>query len=176
MYTKGQIEIMLNNLVILVDSREKKNDHIISYLDKREVKYEVKKLDFGDYSCFIPVIENVNNEIIDFSTILTIERKQNFSELAINFTKGRDRFVRELERKKGSMCLLIEEPYSKLIEHKYRSNYNPVSFNATLMSYTHRYNVSTVFGDKKSSPIFILTWLKYGVRDYLLKGGSINGI
>ena len=34
---------------LTVDSREKKNSHILAWFDKHGIEYEVKKLDVGDY-------------------------------------------------------------------------------------------------------------------------------
>ena len=47
------MKILLSNLCIVVDTREQVNQHIISYFDKKKIKYTVRKLDQGDYSCYI---------------------------------------------------------------------------------------------------------------------------
>jgi diadenosine tetraphosphate (Ap4A) HIT family hydrolase len=81
-------------IVIIIDTREKKNEHIIEKFKKNGVEYEHKKLEFGDYS-FKIVYDN--GEEVDYSNTFTIERKQDLNELAQNLGVGRERFVKELE-------------------------------------------------------------------------------
>ena len=52
-YTEKELKTLLDNIVILVDTREQVNDHIISYFNAKKKKYKVEKLDQGDYSCYI---------------------------------------------------------------------------------------------------------------------------
>ena len=74
-------KLLTENLEIIVDTREQQNQHILNYFGKKKIKYEIKKLDAGDYSvkltacpemglardCYIPV---------------TIEKKNSIGELA----------------------------------------------------------------------------------------------
>lgn len=41
---------LISSMVILVDTREKVNDHILEYFDKKSITYKKKALDYGDYS------------------------------------------------------------------------------------------------------------------------------
>ena len=41
-------------MIILVDTREKVNDHIISSFDKNGISYKKKALEYGDYSFALP--------------------------------------------------------------------------------------------------------------------------
>ena len=74
---------------LIVDSREKKWEHIKKWLDKNKMHYEVKKLDIGDY-----MLSN-NGKI-------SVDRKQNLSELSRNLTNKSDhsRFFKEIRRAK----------------------------------------------------------------------------
>ena len=85
--------------MILCDTREKKNGHILEYFEMREIPYKVTKLDTGDY------MEERN-------PLLTIDRKQNLDELAHNlFSPDKGRFWREVRRahkEKIRMIVLIE--------------------------------------------------------------------
>ena len=45
---------LAKNIVILVDSREKKNKYILDYFEKQGISYRVEKLEYGDYSFMIP--------------------------------------------------------------------------------------------------------------------------
>lgn len=86
--------------MIICDTREKKNQHILTYFDQREIPYTVQKLDTGDYMM-------AGNDRI------TIDRKQNLDELCTNlFSPDRSRFWREVRRAKAErikMIVLIEQ-------------------------------------------------------------------
>lgn len=85
---------------LISDTREKKNQHVLDYFEAVGIKYEIAKLDFGDYmDAYRPGI--------------VIDRKQNIAELAKNVVgKDRNRFVRELERAQAAgskMVILVEQ-------------------------------------------------------------------
>lgn len=86
--------------MILCDTREKKNQHILRYFEQREIPYEIRKLDTGDY------MDSSDEH-------LTIDRKQNLDELCGNlFSPDKSRFWREVRRAKEGkirMIVLIEE-------------------------------------------------------------------
>lgn len=132
--------------MIIVDSREKKWDHIRDYFELREVPYEVKKLDTGDYY-------NTDNPYV------VIDRKRNLDECAVNLcSKDSSRFWRELKRSKDEGIHLIF-----LVEHggsihsindvyKWRSRYSKIkgSWIADKMFKSHvAYNVDWFFCDKR---------------------------
>lgn len=166
---EGQIKVLLDNLVVIVDTREKSNKHIIKYLEVKGIDYIERKLDSGDYSVIVKANENIGNEEIDLSEYVAVERKKDLDELAQNLTKHRDRFFREFERFNGNMTIVVEESsYMDLLTHNYRSQYNEQGFNASLMSIKAKYNIDTFFLHKKqASPIYILTFLKSFAKKYL---------
>ena len=83
--------------MIVVDTREKKWDHIRKYFEDNGIQYEVKKLDVGDY----------------FSTEqgdVVVDRKQNLQEICSNLSKGDSnivRFVNECKRAKEKQIRLV---------------------------------------------------------------------
>lgn len=88
-------------MYLLIDSREKPKaiNGILHHLTSKGVKYDVTKLYFGDYMNYARP-----NRVID--------RKHNISELALNCTRDRKRFKRELERVKATgseLILLVEQ-------------------------------------------------------------------
>nr|DAK24910.1 MAG TPA: ATP-dependent RNA helicase [Caudoviricetes sp.] len=88
-------------MYLLIDSREKPKaiNGILHHFAKNNVKYDVTKLYFGDYMNYAKP-----NRVID--------RKHNIAELAINCTRDRKRFKRELERVKATgseLILLVEQ-------------------------------------------------------------------
>ena len=58
-YTENEEKELLNSIVILVDTREKVNDHIIQYFEKHEIPYKKKALKNGDYSFYVPKNEKL---------------------------------------------------------------------------------------------------------------------
>jgi ERCC4-type nuclease len=87
-------------LIIQVDSREQKYDHIIRYFDSQGIKWVRSKCVVGDYV-------NLENPMV------VIDRKKDLHEVAGNLTKDHERFVRELELAKDlgyRLIVLVEEP------------------------------------------------------------------
>lgn len=81
---------------VLIDTREKPQAivNIKKYFDAHGIKYESKKLDFGDY-------------MTDEHGGISIDRKQNIDELAKNCTVEHERFRRELERARNAGAKLV---------------------------------------------------------------------
>ena len=74
--------------MIIIDSREKKFNHIEEYFKAHDVPYEVRKLNTGDYY-------NTDNPSV------VVDRKQNLQEICTNLSKGKEnvsRFTRECKR------------------------------------------------------------------------------
>lgn len=139
---------------LISDTREKKNRHVLDYFEAVGIKYEIAKLDYGDYmDVYRPGI--------------VIDRKQNIAELAKNVVgKDRDRFVRELERAQtagSKMVILVEQN-----RYKDRDRWISVKEPADLMLWSsphtkirgervfrslsgliHKYNISVIFCDKR---------------------------
>lgn len=87
-------------MMIICDTRERKNHHILEYFNQHEIPYDIRKLDTGDY--------------MDEDNIgLTIDRKQNLDELCGNLlSPDKSRFWREVRRAKENkmrMIVLIED-------------------------------------------------------------------
>lgn len=135
--------------MIIVDSREKKNAHILKYFIEHDIDYIIKKMDVADYQ-----IENKDNLVID--------RKQNLDELSRNLTNRSDhaRFWKEVRRAKQrniKMIILCEHGGQiKSIKDvaNWKSKYSPVS-GRVLMEEIYRvhisYSVDFVFCDKRST-------------------------
>lgn len=82
--------------MIICDSREKKNAHILRYFDRNGIDYIIRKMDVADYQ-------------IEGKDKLVIDRKQNLDELATNLTNPQDkgRFWREVRRAHASRIKMI---------------------------------------------------------------------
>ena len=73
----------LKTVTILYDTREQKNQHILSALGDMGVMTEQRKLDYGDYS--------FTADGSDFSLSCVVERKANVDELYNNIMNDRAR-------------------------------------------------------------------------------------
>lgn len=176
-YSDSEIKELLKSLVILIDSREQKNEHITEYLDNKSIKHETLKLDHADYSCMIP--KNLDLGIyrdLYFNDCISIERKASLEELSGNFTKDRNRIESEFLRAKGKLILLIENAtYENIILHQYKTEYKPLSFVATLKTFEARYGIETNFIRKAFTGNFIYMTMMYHVRE-LLKNGQLRQV
>lgn len=78
-----------------VDSREKRNEHILKYFERNEIVYEIRKIDTGDY---------MNTDAPN----IRVERKQSLLEMAHNLlTADKSRFYREVRRARDNGIKLI---------------------------------------------------------------------
>jgi len=108
-------EKFIKNVVVICDTREQKNSHILSAFDSMGVRHEVRKLHFGDYSFICE-----NN---DFTLSCIIERKANINEVWQNVTTDRERFEKEIDglfRLTGGAILLIENCPNRDYWRKYK--------------------------------------------------------
>lgn len=141
---------------LISDTREKKNRHVLDYFEAVGIKYEIAKLDFGDYmDVYRPGI--------------VIDRKQNIAELAKNVVgKNRDRFVRELERAQAAgskMVILVEqnryldrdkwiharEPADLMLWSSPHTKIRGERVFRSLNGLIYKYNISVVFCDKRTT-------------------------
>lgn len=81
------------NKIIIADTRERKNKHILDYFEKNNQDYIVSKLESGDYMYYK-----------DYSTI--IDKKDGLKELAYNLCRQaeHDRVIREIELAQSLGC------------------------------------------------------------------------
>lgn len=146
-FNDREIKTLMNNLVILMDTREKKN-HIEDWLKKKKIKTKSRKVDYGDYSCYIEHNKETDGIIFKdlyFDRDIAIERKKDLDELAGNLKDGASRLKSELAHlnKYGIRYYVFVEDtlFDKHIrEGKYRSKYEPKTFYARLKGLESQYN------------------------------------
>ncbi|GAA0107356.1 ERCC4 domain-containing protein [Clostridium tertium] len=181
-FTDKEMKILLSNLCIVVDTREQVNQHIISYFDKKKIKYTVRKLDQGDYSCYI----ESNEETIPLGVIrdwyfdnnIAIERKNSVDEL-IQSIKDRDRFENEFCRLnkygiKSHMIIEDKDFYTKLATGDYRSEYKKESAIASYETLISRYDIKVHGHDKKEVGYRIHKICYYFVRELFKNKGYLE--
>lgn len=142
---------------MIVDTREKKNSHILKYFVVHDVDYEERKLDVADYQ-----IEGKND--------IAVDRKQNLDELARNLMNRADhsRFWKEVRRAKeqGIRMIILCEHGGQIKSIPdvagWHSKYSPVS-GRVLMEEIYRvhisYGVDFIFCSKRSTGKRILELL-----------------
>ena len=146
-FTDKEIDKISKNIVILIDTREQNNSHIKQFLDNKQIKYKVKKLDFGDYSCMLSAgtFEGQERDIY-FDRDIVIERKNSIDEIAGNFKDDGTRLKTELahlNKYEIKYYFFVEDPnYDiNIRQGNYRSQYDPKAlYNRIKKSIEIRYN------------------------------------
>lgn len=151
-------------MVIQIDSREQKYDHIINYFDSQGIKWVRSKCVVGDYV-------NLENPMV------VIDRKKDLQEVAGNVCQQHDRFVRELELAKElgyKMIVLVEEPNIKTVNdvfgwYNWRKKTNPRAVSGRtlakiMLTMSQKYDVEWQFTTKA----------KCGERILEILGGEPN--
>lgn len=152
-YTDKEYKQLLEHLVIIHDTREQANAHILDYFDKQGIAHEKRVLKTGDYSFKISACPELGFlRDTYFTDEICIERKNSLSELAGNLVEKDGRFLREIGRM-GTIknCYLIVEDnsISDLFRAEYRSDYNSDSFIRTLLTLQKRVRLYTYFCEKE---------------------------
>ena len=163
--TDAMMGKIIADMTIVVDTREKKNDHILKYLKEENIPYIIEKLDSADYSFYLPTYPEIYAD-----KKFLVEKKNSLDEIAQNFTKGRPRFEREFERLEHGqkIHLLIENAtWKKLYNGSYRSNINPKSFSASLLTWCTRYSCPVWMCTPGESPMLIYQILHYELLEHL---------
>lgn len=150
-YTDKAYKQLIKHMVILVDTQEKNNDHIIQEFEKQKINYRKKSLKTGDYSFMIEACPDIGFPYDTYFTDeLCIERKNSLSELAGNLASKTDdnRIFKELNRMINieRVYLIIENnSLDDIYSHNYRSEYNPDSYIRTLLTWQSRNNMHIYF-------------------------------
>jgi ERCC4-type nuclease len=169
--TDKQITEYLNEMVIICDTRENENSHIIDYFKKNNIKYVVRGLKFGDYSFELPELSRIGADAKPFEFKIVVERKASLEEISGNLSQNRERFENEFSRAaacNAKVIVMVESgSYEDIINHKYGTDLNPKSFMASIFAFKTRYNLGFEFVPKKLAGLFIYATMKYYLREYL---------
>lgn len=169
-------KLLKENFMILYDTREQQNSHILAYFDSKKIPYKRKKIDEGDYTAIITKRHDMGI-YRDLYFPVAIERKNSVDELAGNLSEKTDthddiRLIRELQRAKSKgvkLYMVIED--KDAMEHikagKYRSQYRPTAFYGRVRSIQTQYLYGMEFINKIDAGNTIYGILKYSVRNFL---------
>lgn len=163
-----EIESCLNSMTVLIDTREQPSERAKKRYQSFQCSFKRQKLDFGDYSATFWL----NNSEIQIP--VAIERKMNLEELSSCFTHDRRRFKAEFERAKeagATMYLLVENAtWENLINGKYKTQYNPKAFLASITAWSVRYNIKLIFCKSETSGKLIAEILYREMKERLERG------
>lgn len=179
-FTDAEIKKIQDNLTVIVDSREQRNEHILSYFNRMKIPYRVMKNDFGDYSCYIPArtIDRFTSDIY-FDREIAIERKASIDEIAGNLKADAARLTKELAHmNKYSIkyFVFLEDAnyYENLIEGNYASQYDPKTLDQRIeKGILARYDTILVPIDKKYIGRKIINVLRSYVYELFKNKGFI---
>lgn len=146
-------------MIIQIDSREKRNNHIKTVFHEHGVKYFVSKLAVGDYM-------NYHNPSI------AIERKGGLLEVCSNVTAEHERFINELKRARElntDIIIVVESEEVRQMEdikawENPRLKTNTKALKGTTLykimrTISTKYGASWAFVQKKYAGAYILNLL-----------------
>ena len=166
---------VLSTFRIVTDTREQVTDKAVERYVSFGVPYERATLRYGDYCGNLTL---PSGPLYDTSSTVypscVVERKMSLDELAACFTRGRDRFDREFQRAKDAgakVYLLVEGgSWEAIINHRYRSRYNPGAFIASLVAWSVRYDITPLFCRADTSGKLIKEILYRDIKERLQNG------
>lgn len=165
---ESKLKDLFKEIVILIDTREKSNGHIIDYFEKNKILYINKKLEIGDYSYMLPKNEFIDKDLF-FTNHLVIERKNSLEELSGNLSADRTRFENELAYaydKGVQLFNLIEKgDWNDIIEGNYNTDYHVNAFLSSFISFMDRYKFTPIPINKQYSGMMIYNLCKYHFRN-----------
>lgn len=144
--------------MIIVDTREQKNQFILDYFGSRNIEYKHEKLEVGDYS----MLSNPH---------FSIDRKANIQELIQNVVHDHERFVKELKRaaeNKIRLLILVQSESVHSLDdlddwHNYRLKWSPKATTGSQLkkiinTMICEYGLQVMFVDKEHYAV-TLVWL-----------------
>lgn len=170
-----EITEALKTFRIIADTREQTTPKAHERFKAFGVPVERATLRYGDYCAQITLSAG---ELLDISDTLkpacVIERKMSLDELAMCFTRSRDRFRREFERAReagAKVYLLIENgSWEGIVNHRYRSKFNSAAYLASLTAWCVRYDATPLFCKADSSGRLIKEVLFRDIKERLERG------
>lgn len=167
--TPYEVEKALNELTLIVDTREQTTARLEHRLESAGLPYIRKKLDYGDYSA--------KCGDLDLSGDVVIERKMNLDELALCFTSQRKRFENEFIRAKeagAKVYLLIENATLDTLysEDAYKirchSQFKRKAMLASITAFIARYGIYVIFINEDNAGLIIREILYREMKERLL--------
>lgn len=182
-FNKKELDELLKKLVVVIDTKEKENKHIISFFEKKKIPYMVKNLAYGDYSCMLPKgsFQDQKRDIYFYDNFV-IERKNSIEELIGNLKEDAARLKKELAHLNKYNIkfnifvedLNFEENLRKGSGEGYRSQYNSKALTMRLYGFEAEYNTTIVPVKKEIMGSKIYNFMRMHVRNLLYHEGFID--
>lgn len=155
-YTDKQYKDLLNSLVIQIDKREQRNEHIVEWFDKNNINYMMKSFESGDYGFIIKKNEELGFcRDTHFVDELFIERKHDLDEIAVNLKESA--FINEIKRTmniKNKYIIIENGSWDDIINHNYKSKYNEKAFYRTMLKLQSKYGIKIIFCKNSGEMIY----------------------
>ena len=166
---------ILDTFSIIADTREQNTGKASERFKSFGAPVRRATLSYGDYCANVI---RAGAPLYDTSRTIkpacVIERKMSLDELAACFTTSRDRFRREFERaaEVGAKIYLLTEngSWEAIMNHRYRSRLNPKAFQASLIAWTVRYNITPLFCKAEVSGKIIKEILYRDMKERIERG------
>ena len=149
---------MTEHFTILVDTAEKKNQHITDYFDEHKIRWRNKALNTGDYTLLITACPELGiPKDLYFTDELCIERKNGLDEIIGNFnssSKDGDRVFKEFSRMSGitrNFLMIENNSMDDIIDGNYTSNRVPSAVLRTMLTWQRRAGFSMIFVNKRNA-------------------------
>jgi len=171
-----EVDETMRTFRIIVDTREQATDKALERYAAFGCPYEKATLRYGDYcaSVTLPDGRQLYDTSEPIKAVCAIERKMSLEELSACFTRDRKRFVREFDRaldQNAKIYLLVENgSWEAILKHRYRTQFNPNAFMASLAAWSARYDLTPVFCRSATSGRLIKEILFRDMKERLLKG------
>ncbi len=167
--TDSKMKNIIDNMVILVDTREQKNQHIIEWFDENNIKWKSEKLDSADYSFILPDYSELG-----FDKQIMVERKGSINEIIGNLLQDTTRFRKEFERmtdyQRQHINIVLEDfTIKKVLNGTYISKVNPKAIMGLFMTFMIDFKLPCWFITKAESGFTIYSILKYELKTELRK-------
>lgn len=171
-----EIKKCLDSMQIVVDTREQPSARAEKRYSSFSAPYIRQKLDYGDYTYnfTMPNGKPLYEANTSIQGHCVIERKADLVELSQCFCQSRERFAREFERAReagAKIYLLVENGnWENLINGRYATKYNPVSYTASMLAFMARYDISVIFCKAETSGKLINGILYRELKERLERG------
>ncbi len=157
---------------LIIDTREqltqRYEDRIKAFKEFPLDGYDRQKLDVGDYSA---VLRLPNDYILDFTDLVSVERKMSVDELLDCFAANHERFEAELSRAKNSGCKLFiateEGNYTQLVSGAYKRKISIDQVLSTYHTFQMRYDVRFEWVTPDTFVKFTYETLRRYIYEYL---------
>lgn len=171
-FTDKELKEILDKMVTIVDSRENANSHIVEWLDKKKKPYKVQKLEYGDYSCYLPngSFEGQQRDIY-FTNDIAIERKFCIDELAMNLKDNKtniNEVTKEIIELLGKDYLqkVLKTDYNRLKYEFANMNRHEVQFFILMEDKNFDYNIRNKKYRAQYEPKTLYARIKALERDF----------